>query len=239
MSTANIEYWAHYAERHGTTTLGDAQRVDFSNERVRFQTYGLMLEAAGPLSGQRCLDAGCGLGDMARLLSFLGGRVSGFDLVEATIVRLREEHPKIHWFAANLEQLPEAQMPEPYDVVVVCEVLQCVDLAIAVNALWRHVAPGGRLVGIAPHAKCPIVQRTESRFDSHYRGASLENLAELAHSLPDVANWCWRGAYFLEDQSVVPYGLTPWSQRMDWGDVKIPNRLQFVLLRRPPATAPA
>jgi 2-polyprenyl-3-methyl-5-hydroxy-6-metoxy-1,4-benzoquinol methylase len=232
MSTANAEYWTrHYTGRHNSAELSAGARLDFSNERVQFQTYGLILEAAGPIPGKRCLDAGCGLGDIARLLSFLGGRVSGCDLVEATMARLRAEHPEIHWFAADLENIPATEVPDPFDLVVACEVLQYVSLTRAVNSLWRLVAPGGRLVGVAPHAACPIVRRAQERFENNYHGASLEELAAVAGQLPGLVNWCWRGAYFQDDQSVVPYGLTAWSQEMSWGDVKTPNRLQFVMLR--------
>jgi 2-polyprenyl-3-methyl-5-hydroxy-6-metoxy-1,4-benzoquinol methylase len=240
MNNPLSEYWGrHYTERHADKALGDAQRLDFSNERLRFQTYGMILEAVGPVPDRRCLDAGCGLGDIARLLAFLNGRVSAFDLVEDTIKRLRVEYPQIDWFCADLEQPPAAEAIGLFAIVVACEVLQYVDLNSAITALWRLVAPGGRLVGVVPNAACPIVQRAQARFENHYKGSSLGDLSTLASRLPEVAEWSWRGAYFLEDQSIVPYGLTAWSKEPAGDGGKVPNRLQFVLVRQAATPAPA
>lgn len=56
-------FWAEYYE--GVARKGEPW-LDYSNERVQAQTFGLVLEALGALSGRSCLDVGCGVGQMAR-----------------------------------------------------------------------------------------------------------------------------------------------------------------------------
>src|SRR5262245_38520536 len=89
-------FWKqHYLQQYSDATLAASRKIDFSNDQVRNQTYGWLLEAMGPCAGLSCLDAGCGLGDVARLLDALGGRVDAFDVVEPCIEDLRRAHPQI------------------------------------------------------------------------------------------------------------------------------------------------
>lgn len=232
--TSSAAYWKEYfSHLSADQGLSDTAKLDFSNDRVRFQTYGWMMEAMGPLAGRRCLDAGCGTGDLALVMNTLGAGVDAFDFAEPGIARLRRAHPQVRWVVADLTALEGAELAAEYDVVTASEVLQHVPAAAAIRTLWQRVAPGGRLVAVMPNADCPIVQRTQTRFGGHYNGMHLTTLLECLAALPGAAFYRWRGAGFLADQTLLPYGLTPWLDGPhDFGEAP-PNRFQFAVLRAP------
>lgn len=230
-------YWKEYFSRQlSDESLSNSQKLVFSNDRVRFQTYGWMLEAMGPVVSRTCLDVGCGTGDLARILECMGARVDAFDLAEPAIVQLSRMYPGIRWFVADVMNLGGSSIGAAYDVVVASEVLQHVDALTAVRALWRHVAPGGRLVAAMPNADCPIVKRTTERYAGNYSGVHVGDLCATLAALDDVDLFRWRGAFFLDDQRLVPYEIGPWSDTVhDFGTTP-PNRLQFVAMRKATAT---
>jgi SAM-dependent methyltransferase len=229
---ANFSWSEYFHGRHDDVHSGLARRLDYSNDRVRFQTYGAVMEVAGPLTGARCLDAGCGFGDLSKILHAAGARVDAFDLVDSTIRRLKLSHPEINWFTADVQRLALEELTGEYNVVFATEVLQYVDPAPAIEALFQLVAPGGRLVGCVPHAGCPVVTATEDRYAGRYSGLTVRGLAETLSNLRGVATFAWRGATFLKDQALFPYQLTPWRRgsRLEEAD-GLPNRLHFVAMR--------
>lgn len=225
-------YWKdHFSRLMGNQDLSNTHKLDFSNDRVRFQTYSWILESIGPIDGLHCLDVGCGTGDLARIMRTLGGRVDAFDLAEPAITELRERHPDIRWLVADATDLVSAEIGTTYDAIVASEVLQHVDAPATLCSLWERLAPGGRLAAVMPNDDCPIVKRTRERFSGHYGGIDIEMLCDTLSNLPNVTLYRWRGAFFLEDQRLFPYGLSPWfGQSHDFGDSP-PNRLQFVALK--------
>lgn len=224
-------YWEkHFSEQHADGAMSGTRKLDFSNDRVRTQTYGWILEACGIVGGKRCLDAGCGTGEIALLLAALGGEVEAFDIAPAAVSALQSEHPGIRWFVGDVGDVGSSQIAAQYDLIISSEVLQYVDAGQAIARMWPHLAPGGRLIGVVPYASCPIVQSVQKRFDDHYQGIALDTLRDLADSLPGVAQTWWRGAAFLDDQTLLPYGLSPWCTDFQAPQTP-PNRIQFVLLR--------
>lgn len=224
-------YWAeHFSRQHADAALSGTDKLDFSNDRVRTQTYGWVLEAAGTLRGRRCLDAGCGTGEIAALLAASGAQVDAFDIAPAAIAALQRQQPGIRWFVGDAGEFATEQIAEAYDLIVSSEVLQYVDATRAIMRMWDHVAPGGRLMVVIPFAGCPIVQSVRDRFDGHYQGITLSAVEQLAGKLANVERVFWRGATFLEDQTLLPYGLGPWRDTFH-PPAKPPNRLQIVFLR--------
>lgn len=225
--------WGEYFHRrHYDRSSGVARRLDYSNDRVRFQTYSALMEAAGPLTGIRCLDAGCGFGDLARILEAAGANVDAFDVVADTIQSLKSVYPHIRWFTADVANLGAFEFERPYDLVVAAEVLQYTDPDAAIRSLFRLVAPRGRLVGCVPHSGCPVIAAAEGRYLGRYCGVSIPGLMRTLVSLPGVSRLGWRGAVFLEDQSLFPYRYTPWriTAEPDPSD-GTPNRLLFIASR--------
>jgi 2-polyprenyl-3-methyl-5-hydroxy-6-metoxy-1,4-benzoquinol methylase len=224
------EYWEkHYA------AVADAGTpwLDYSNERVQLQSLGLALAASGNVIGQRCLDAGCGRGQLANTLAVFGaGEVVAFDMVEALLADNRRR-PEVRWECLNLNDRPRIEALGTFDRVYAMEVLQYVPVRETVAFLYSRLNPGGRIVAMIPNAECPIVQRSFSRFEGQYVGASVGELADLATELVDLEMWAYRGLAFSEDQRIAPYEFSSWMLSSDeWAAP--PNRLLWVALRAGP-----
>jgi 2-polyprenyl-3-methyl-5-hydroxy-6-metoxy-1,4-benzoquinol methylase len=222
MSTQQ-EFWSAY---YRNVFQQGQHWLDYSNERVQAQTFGLVLEAAGPIRGRRCLDVGCGWGQLARALHDLGAaEVTGIDVVAEGIERLSREYAHIRWLHGDLRDdlgLRDASL----DLLLLIEVLQYVPLAETLTTAWRLLAPGGRLVAVVPNAECTIVAGTRQRFDSRYSPPSFEQLARETGVLQGVERWACRGLSFADDQRIAPYETTAWVQAPSW--TRQPNRLQLV-----------
>lgn len=222
------QFWAEYYRdvfRAGNPWL------DYSNERVQMQTFATALEAAGPVEGRRCLDVGCGRGQFARaLLGLSASAVTGIDIVPELLERNAAMAPTIRWLCGSLQEPRFTAGLGDYDLVLLLEVLQYIPLAPTLEALWPHVAPGGRIVAVVPNADCAIAARTRTRFGPGYDPPTQAQIAAALGALPDAKHWAIRGMFFREDQTLGPYELSPWNTRHQW--TTAPNRLQFVALRR-------
>jgi 2-polyprenyl-3-methyl-5-hydroxy-6-metoxy-1,4-benzoquinol methylase len=225
-------FWKdHFSHQHAEQSQSHSQRLDFSNDRVQYQTYAWLLESLGPLRGRSCLDAGCGTGELALAMTALGAEVTAFDIAQPTIDILSARHPTICWRVADLAHLDEADLAPAYDLVVASEVLQYVDAANGIASLWTKVRPGGRLAAVIPNADCPIVQHARSRFEGRYNGIALNTLVSTLKKLPEANVLRWRAVSFLDDQTLFPYGLGAWHRDADVALQPPPNRLQFVAMR--------
>jgi len=233
--TIESEYWkdffAHLHEQH---ELNEAHRVGMSNERVTAQEYALILESCGPVAGRSCLDVGCGLGQVARLLHSLGAEAEGVDYVTSTIDELRRKYGGIFWHEEDITAPSRELLSRTFDTIVVCEVLQHLDAAKVIPALWEILDAGGRLVGLVPNAECPIVQRTRDRFGGRYVGLTRIGLREIADGLAGLRSAQARGLSFQSDQTALPYVAGSWSdlRRDQVMDAMPPNRLQFIFIKR-------
>ena len=113
-----------------------------------------VLNAAGVAPGMRCLDAGCGPGDVMRLIGRLvgrGGHVTGLD-VDANLgahmlAQLRrEEGPQFDFVTADLMR-GETVAGAPFDLVFArFLLLHMTDPVAAVRHLAALLRPGGTLV---------------------------------------------------------------------------------------------
>jgi 2-polyprenyl-3-methyl-5-hydroxy-6-metoxy-1,4-benzoquinol methylase len=226
MSTQQ-EFWSDY---YRAVFQQGNHWLDYSNERVQAQTFGLVLEAAGPIRGRRCLDVGCGWGQLARALHELGAsEVTAIDVVPETIERLSKEHARVRWLAGDLSReelgLPHASI----DLLLLVEVLQYMPLAQTLRTAWKLLAPGGRIVAVVPNADCPIVAGTRARFDSRYAPPSFEQLRLEIAELSGVEQWACRGLEFAKDQRIAPYETTGWTQEPSW--TRQPNRFQLAIVK--------
>jgi 2-polyprenyl-3-methyl-5-hydroxy-6-metoxy-1,4-benzoquinol methylase len=220
-----VDYWATYYR----DVVDDGQPwLDYSNGRVQAQTFALALEGAGPVTGLRCLDVGCGWGQLTRIVGGLGApEPTGMDIVPELIASLQESHPGHRWICGSPTDEALLESLGQFDVVFAVEVLQVVPLEAAVMALWQRVAPAGRLIGVVANGSCPIVQRTEQRFPGKYLGLDVASVTSVIEQLDQVAAFGLRGMFFQEDQRLVPYQAGAWSTTPSWEDP--PNRIQFVV----------
>src|SRR6516225_7189268 len=95
MTATQQESWVeYYRELYAAGTAW----LDYSNPRVQGQTFGIAIEAAGPLGGKRCMDIGCGRGQLAlSVAAFQASEVVGVDIMADSIASLRERHPHVTW----------------------------------------------------------------------------------------------------------------------------------------------
>jgi 2-polyprenyl-3-methyl-5-hydroxy-6-metoxy-1,4-benzoquinol methylase len=225
--STQAEFWSSY---YRDVFDRGKQWLDYSNARVQAQTFGLALEAAGPVQGKRCIDVGCGWGQLARALRELGASaVTGLDLVPEPIARLAEQYPQIRWLHGDLATHAAALGAESADLVFLIEVLQYVPFEATLATAWELLAPGGRLVAVVPNADCPIVSSTRQRFDGQYSPPTVADVRRALAALARCDYWGYRGLAFGQDQRVGPYSVTPWTEHEDWPAP--PNRLQLVALK--------
>jgi SAM-dependent methyltransferase len=156
--------------------------------------------------------------------------VTGIDIVPDIVERHAACTPAIRWLCGSLQDAGFTTRLEQYDLVFLLEVLQYVPLAGTLEALWPHLAPGGRLIGVVPNKNCPIAARTRARFGPCYDPATVSQIEAAIDALPEAAVSAIRGLFFRDDQSVGPYDVSPWGTQARW--TAPPNRLQFVVLRR-------
>lgn len=114
------------------------------------------LEKAGIASQMRCLDAGCGPGEVMRLIGGMvgpGGFVSGIDMDEALgrhmLTQLQANHGRHYaFYAGDLTKLDRA--PDgPYDLVFTRLTLFHIQQPVPVlQTLWSWVKPGGVLIAM-------------------------------------------------------------------------------------------
>lgn len=219
------DYWKGYYDKLAAEA---PPWLDYSNERVQLQSLALAVEATGSLIGRRCLDVGCGLGQLALLYRALGaGEVVGIDLCGPSIDKNRTRHPDMTWLCGDIEA---AGALGSFDLVSLIEMLQYVPIQKTLEAAWRMLNPGGRLVAIVPNSECPIVQRAVAHFDSNYAPPSAGELVSALHGLTDVAHARIRGLHFRQDQTLMPYVVSDWVEQPDWPAP--PNRLQLVACKR-------
>jgi SAM-dependent methyltransferase len=205
--------------------------MDYSNERVQLQTFGAVIEAIDRVVDRRVLDIGCGRGQLCLLLKELGAKVTGVDQVASAVAKLRESYPSIEWHAGNILDVAFRRELGTFDAVTMLEVIQYLPAVQALQAIWDMLSPGGRVIVVFPNERCPIVKRTVTRFEGHYKPPELSALVDWASSRADAETWAMRGFRFQTDQRLSPYALLPWTSSPDWDDP--PNRIELVVQKKP------
>jgi 2-polyprenyl-3-methyl-5-hydroxy-6-metoxy-1,4-benzoquinol methylase len=231
MNYVREAFWAGYYEQ----LMQYAEPwLDYSNERVQAQTFGVVLTALWPVVGRRCLDVGCGFGQLARALEAIGAsQVTGLDVTAKFIERLRAQHPSIRWQVGTLDNSASYSSLGRFDRISLVEVLQYVPVETTLRRAWDLLAPAGRLVAVVPNRECPIVARAMQRFPGKYLPPTLSELAAVGEALCSGAagNWGLRAMSFAEDQTLSPYAVSNWRRVPAFAPT--PNRLVFAASRAP------
>ena len=125
--------------------------LDLSNEAVQAQTFAAAIEAAGAIGERRCLDIGCGHGQLSTCLSGLrASEVVGVDIIPETIESCREKYPHVRWECGSASDETFVKSLGDFDVIFLVEVLQYVDWESTLRTFWDNVRPGGRNRGGGP-----------------------------------------------------------------------------------------
>jgi 2-polyprenyl-3-methyl-5-hydroxy-6-metoxy-1,4-benzoquinol methylase len=232
-------FWAEYYEnvaRKGEPWL------DYSNERVQAQTFGLVLEALGPLAGRNCLDVGCGFGQMSRTFVAMGAeRVLGLDLSQELISKLQGRFPEIDFRRGSLGDPALRASLGSFDRICLIEVLQYLPIFETLEQAWSLLEPDGRLVVVVPNRACPIVERAVERFVGNYLPPTATELGDALSKFSDAWEWQLQGLWFAIDQTLYPYvrgdgsssAVAPRGAAGE-GTLLPPNRLLLTVHKRPP-----
>jgi SAM-dependent methyltransferase len=119
--------------------------------RVKWPTTELLLEAAGLRAGMRCLDVGCGGGDVTlKMAAIVGaeGRVLGVDR-DQSILQLARQEADSRGLPVTFQRLEAEELAEEsaYDLVFARYLLSHLPRPQrAVEAMVRAARQGGRLV---------------------------------------------------------------------------------------------
>lgn len=238
MSEAREEFWAGY---YRELSQHSEPWLDYSNERVQAQTFGVVLAALGPVVGRRALDVGCGYGQLARSLEAIGARqVTGIDVTTEFVERLQHTHPSIRWQVGTLLDLGSDL--GSLDLITLVEVLQYIPVEATLRHAWSLLAPGGRMVAVVPNRECPIVARAMARFPGNYLPPSAAELIQVGERLEQCQGWGLQGMVFGEEQTLAPYAVSAWTRSAQFGFPahlpKQPNRLVFAAAKTPAVSAP-
>ena len=137
----------HYDER--AETYGElVTRGPLRYLRARERRSVLALASLDDPSVRTVIDVGCGDGFYACAAKRAGKWVHALDAAPAMVERVRPEVDR-----ATVADLETLALPERYDVVLCCGVLEFATRpAAAFEALCRLCAPGGRLIVQVPRA---------------------------------------------------------------------------------------
>ncbi|MFD0857237.1 class I SAM-dependent methyltransferase [Actinomadura adrarensis] len=148
---ANAEYWVKIIRERR-----DRYRTELTDRAV--------LDAIGPCTGLRILDAGCGEGYLSRELASRGAQVLGVDLTQG-LVDAANAHPfasdtgSVRFTRAGVESLPAGD--DEFDLVVCNHLFSHLrDPSEAIGEFARVLKSGGRLVALTLHP-CFYIEHAE------------------------------------------------------------------------------
>jgi SAM-dependent methyltransferase len=115
------------------------------------ETFAVLTSLVDP-ANQRVLDAGCGLGDLARPLAQLVARVDAVDRSAAMLARGRRlpggAGTSLRWVLGGIEDAPLAEV---YGLIVCGDSIHWFDWPVAFERFRRCLAPQGHLAVVQRH----------------------------------------------------------------------------------------
>lgn len=156
--SAELAYQARHAAAASPITKNSAEKIaryracrNRRSDRKEY-TYSLVHQ----LQPASILDFGCGDGEVCVQLARLGYTTTGFDVSPEYVelakerARIDEVQDKVKFFVADGSNLTLAE--QTFDLVLVQLVLHHVDLRPCLEAIRKHVKPGGHVIIVEPVA---------------------------------------------------------------------------------------
>ncbi len=213
-------------------------RTDFYSEGGD-EHMKMLLQAAGPLTGKRVLDFGCGPGHTSRLYAQRGAsRVEGFDISGENITiaerNARRDSLEDLIFFRRLAAEEIDYSDESFDVVIGKAILHHTDLEKTARQLHRVLAPGGIAVFLEPLSHNPFLNffrfLTPSRRTPTEKPISMDDLGIFRRHFPSVA---YRGFYLFTTFSHALLLLTGSRRLFAWSREVLVRWDEKVLINLP------
>ncbi|WP_282084012.1 class I SAM-dependent methyltransferase [Streptomyces tendae] len=161
-----VDRWdRHYAEVDPDRPNGNPWRLVDDAE-----IQALAAHASPAQAGERALDVGCGVGDLAAALHQLGYQADGVDLSPTAIDRARNCHPECQFACTDIGSLPDGLAG--FHLITARLVLPFLpDQAAFLAQAGRLLADGGRLLVLDylatdPRAKARGIGLTDQHIDT-------------------------------------------------------------------------
>ncbi len=182
---SNAEAIAHWATipQEFIDSFGD--EGDVAHQYLLTPTIFALL---GDIQGKTILDAGCGQGYLARLLSKRGAQVTGLEpatlLIEYAIKREEAEHSGIRYIQADLSTF--AEPTQSFDIIIANMVLMDIpDDEAAIDACFAHLRPSGQFI-------CSLIHPCFEESDSVFQGQGYIAVHEYFREYAIPQRWGYR-----------------------------------------------
>lgn len=193
------EAWTEYYRQ---IAAGGDDTLDYSTRRQQQECWLAALKFAGDLFGAAVLDAGCGTGRLVAMMKLLGaGRAVGVDLTQELLDRAKQAYPDCEFYACDLRAAGTWSFGHGFDLVTCVEALHVTDAGGALEGLWRHVRPGGRLVATLWNLASPF-NDADLEHPPHEPWGGLTHVGRAVERLVDVATWRVSGLVPGPDQRI-------------------------------------
>jgi SAM-dependent methyltransferase len=161
------------------TLTGERTIPDLDVENYWFRRHEVVYQRLAPrCAGREVLEAGCGEGYGADLISGVARRLVALDYDEATVAHVRARYPQVEAVHGNLAQLPLGDAS--VDVVVNFQVIEHLwDQAQFVNECARVLRPSGVLMVSTPNRITFSPGRDTPINPFHTRELNAEELTAL------------------------------------------------------------
>jgi ubiquinone/menaquinone biosynthesis C-methylase UbiE len=165
-----IEYHRRRAAEHASEAIRPVNLMAVkSSARYRWwNAYWVILRKAKDIgmAGKRVLVIGCGFGDDAIQLAYLGALVSTVDISPESVVIARQRAhasggPMIDFVVSPGEDLPYAD--EAFDLVYLPDVIHHLHVPEAMREVRRVLKPGGAVLGNEPYTHSWVQAIRQSR----------------------------------------------------------------------------
>ena len=184
----------------------DASVVDVYHQRPAYpmEVFDKLAELIDP-EADALLDAGTGLGEVARPMAQRVGRVDAVDFSERMIARARTlpggDHPALTWLVSPIETAPLAG---PYGLITAAACLHWFDLNAVMPKFAELLSPGGHLALVDRSWKAGI-------HDGDIIGEYSTNRDYARWNMVDALE----KAGLFEVRGQAQAGRTPWQPTVD------------------------